>query len=66
MPEPERFAFALTRATNASSLDDLRRRRIDRQERKSPDVQLWQPNMREGEREKIIGLNSLSTDTVMQ
>jgi hypothetical protein len=36
MPEPERFAFAPTKTTNASSLDDLRRRRIGRQERKSP------------------------------
>jgi hypothetical protein len=35
MPEPERFAFAPTRATNASSLDDSHQRRIGRQERKS-------------------------------
>jgi hypothetical protein len=36
MPEPEPFAFAPTRATNASSLDDLRRGRIGKQKRKSP------------------------------
>jgi hypothetical protein len=36
MPEPERFAFAPTRATNTSSPDDLRQRRIGRRERKSP------------------------------